>query len=341
MGRTLSLSWCILLTRNRYYSGPVTDHFDGVHFSNPLPTPGKGLGDVLRWRFTSKPDAWPDSVPVRPAVPDARVEQTRVTIVGHATVLIQTGGLNIVTDPVWSERASPVNFAGPKRVCTPGIAFDDLPPIDVVLLSHNHYDHLDKATLQRLVKRDNPRIITPLGNEIIVQDGAPWARVETGDWWDAFTLAADDTGSVIEATIVPAQHWSSRGIRDARMALWGGFMLKTRDSLVYFAGDTGYGDGGIFRELRARFGPPDLALIPIGAYAPRWFMADQHTNPEESVQIMLDMDAKAALGLHWGVFRLSDEGRDVPREELGQALAAKGIASERFVAAEPGYVWEE
>ena len=320
---------------NRYYTGPVTDHFDGRHFSNPLPTPSKGLRDVLRWRFTSKPERWPAQVAITPVVPEPRVERTRVTMVGHATVLIQTGGLNIVTDPVWAQRASPLGFAGPKRVCAPGVAFDDLPPIDVVLLSHNHYDHLDKATLARLVKRDNPRIITPLGNDYIVQDAAPWARVEAGDWWDAFTLADG-----IEATIVPAQHWSSRGVSDARMALWGGFVLRARDALVYFAGDTGCGDGGIFRQIRASFGPPDLALIPIGAYAPRWFMADQHTDPAESAQILLDLEAKAALGMHWGVFPLSDEGRDTPRDDLAMALAERQIAPDRFIAAEPGHVWD-
>lgn len=324
------------LATNRYYTGPVTDHFDGTHFSSPLPTPSKGLRDVLRWRFTSKPDRWPDAVPTERAVPPARSQQTRVTVVGHATMLIQTGGQNILTDPVWSDRASPVSFAGPRRVCPPGIAFADLPSIDTVLLSHNHYDHLDLATLKLLVKRDNPRIITPLGNDTIIHKAIPKARVEAGDWWDSYQLGAGNEPS-IEATIVPAQHWSSRGLSDARHALWGGFMLRGGDGLVYFAGDTGYGDGGLFRELRVRFGAPDLALIPIGAYAPRWFMADQHTDPEESVQILLDLDAKRALGIHWGVFPLSDEGRDRPREDLALALAARQIAPERFFAAEPGH----
>lgn len=186
--------------------------------------------------------------------------------------------------------------------------------------------------------RDDPRIITPLGNDTIIHQAIPKARVEVGDWWSRFALG-DGGAATIEATIVPAQHWSSRGLRDASHALWGGFMLRTGDGLVYFAGDTGYGDGRVFRELYQRFGAPDLALLPIGAYAPRWFMADQHTDPDETVQIMLDMDARHALGIHWGVFPLSDEGRDRPRDDLALALAARGIAAERFIAAEPGHVW--
>lgn len=321
------------MTKNRYYAGPVSDHFDGTRFFNAGPSTDKGLGDLLRWRFTSKPEHWLPQPPIAGIVPALRVAATCVTMIGHATALIQAGGQNILTDPVWSGRASPVGFAGPRRVCPPGVAFDDLPPIDTVLLSHNHYDHLDIATLRRLVARDAPRIITPLGNDTIVRHAIPAARVDTGDWWSSFAL-----GRGLEASIVPAQHWSSRGLRDARQALWGGFMLRSPDALVYFAGDTGYGDGAIFHRLRQRYGSPDLALLPIGAYAPRWFMAAQHTNPDEAVQIMLDLDARHALGIHWGVFPLSDEGRDTPRDDLALALAARRIAPARFIAAEPGHV---
>ena len=177
--------------------------------------------------------------------PVARSAATRITVVGHATVLIQTCGLNIVSDPVWSERASPLTFAGPKRVSPPSVAFDDLPRIDVVLLSHNHYDHLDVATLSRLVGRDDPVILTPLGNDSIVRRSIPRARLAGGDWWDRRRIADD-----VEVAFVPAQHWSARGAFDRRMALWCGFAVRAGGELIYFAADTGYGDGSIFDAIR-------------------------------------------------------------------------------------------
>ena len=272
-------------------------------------------------------------MPVHPARPDARVDGTRITLVGHATVLIQTGGLNLLTDPVWSQRCSPVQFAGPKRVCAPGVRFEDLPPIDAVLLSHNHYDHLDVATMRRLVARHDPLIVTPLGNDTLVRRIAPRARIVTGDWWDEQQLPG------VTVTFVPAQHWSARGLYDRRMALWCGFHVRAGDRSVYFAGDTGYGDGSLFDTIRARLGSPDMALLPIGAYAPRWFMADQHTDPAEAVRILQHLDAPLAVGIHWGVFPLSDEGRDEPLRDLAHALAEHGIAPGRFRHDEPGAVF--
>ncbi|MGF7151099.1 L-ascorbate metabolism protein UlaG (beta-lactamase superfamily) [Sphingomonas zeicaulis] len=319
-------------TRNRYYAGPPSAHFDGLRFLNPAgePETDRGLRDLLRWRRTAPRTQWPASVPVSPIVPDARAAGLRVTMIGHATLLIQIAGLNILTDPVWSERASPVRFAGPRRVTAPGVTIADLPPIHAILLSHNHYDHLDVATLKRLIPGHDPLIVTPLGNDSIIRRHIPKARVVAGDWFDRFEIAPD-----VEAHIVPALHWSSRGPGDRRMALWGGFMLRAQGRLVYFAGDTGYGTGAIFRELRERFGPTDLALLPIGAYDPRWFMSAQHTDPEEAIQIMLDLEARAAVGMHWGTFKLTDEPRDEPALRLTAGLAARGIAEERFVALRP------
>ena len=321
---------------NPYYSGLPSDHFDGLRFFNP----GHGetdrdFRDFLRWTLKERPAAWPRSVPAQQAVPDARFTGLRATIVGHASALIQAGGLNVLTDPVWSERASPLSFAGPRRVWAPGIAFDALPQIDAVLLSHNHYDHMDLATLRRLNAEHRPLIVTPLGNDAILRRAIPGVRVAAGDWWDRI-----DIGKGGEATIVPAYHWSARTGRDRRMALWSGFMLSTSGGSVYFAGDTGYGDGRIFREMRQRIGRPDLALIPIGAYAPRWFMSAQHADPSEAVQIMEDLEAARAVGIHWGVFQLTNERRDEPPELLLEALARRGIAEDLFPAGEPGLSYE-
>ena len=321
---------------NPYYSGPPSDHFDGLRFFNPdHPDTDRGLRDLLRWKLKETAAPWPRSVPVRQTVPDARIAGLRATIVGHASVLIQAGDLNVLTDPVWSDRASSLPFAGPRRVWAPGIAFESLPQIDAVLLSHNHYDHLDLATLRRLHIRDSPLMVTPLGNDAILRRAIPGVRVVTGDWWDRIAI-----GKGGEVTILPAYHWSARTGRDRRMALWSGFMLSTGAGHSYFSGDTGYGNGRIFHDVRRRIGRPDLALIPIGAYAPRWFMCAQHTDPNEAVQIMEDLEAVRAVGIHWGVFRLTDEHRDEPPELLRKALARRGIAEKLFPAGVPGLSYE-
>jgi L-ascorbate metabolism protein UlaG (beta-lactamase superfamily) len=220
-------------------------------------------------------------------------------------------------------------------VGAPGIAFDALPRIDAVLLSHNHYDHMDLRTLRRLHLRHRPLMVTTLGNDAILRRAIPDVRVVAGDWWDRI-----DIGNGGEVTIVPAYHWSSRTGRDRRMALWSGFLLSTAGGSAHFAGDTGYGDGHIFREVRRRVGRPDLALIPIGAYAPRWFMKAQHTDPDEAVQILEELEAARAVGIHWGVFQLTDEPRDEPPERLLEALARRGIAENIFPAGEPGLSYE-
>ena len=323
------------MARNRYYDGPPSDHFDGTRFFNPgQPSTDRGLRAILRWKLAGAAAKWPKSVLVTPAKPEARVDGLCVTMVGHASLLIQAAGVNILTDPVWSERASPFRRVGPKRVTAPGIAFEGLPPIDVVLLSHAHYDHLDVDTLLRLQAAHDPLMTMPLGNDAVVRAAVPAARCMTGDWWDRL-----DLGGGIATTLTPANHWSNRWTSDTRMTLWSGHHLETPAGTIWFVGDTGYGDGRIFSEVRERLGAPDVALIPIGAYAPRWFMAAQHVDPAEAVRIFADVNAGHALGIHWGTFQLTDEPREAPVEELAAALDNARIVPDRFVAAEAGGVY--
>ena len=322
----------------RYYDGPVSDHYDGEHFFNPgqtAPPPRLRPSAMLRWMLRRQPIPWPRSVPVVPARPAARVDGLRITGVGHSTMLIQVAGRNLLTDPVWSERASPFPLAGPRRVTAPGIRFADLPPIDAVLLSHCHYDHLDLPTLKRLHRRHAPLFAMPLGTDTIVREAIPGARMVVGDWFDRLVLAPG-----LATTLTPSQHWAARWPSDARRMLWCGHLLETGAASVWFAGDTAYGDGAIFPAIRARLGAQDVALIPIGAYEPRGFMRGSHTNPEEAVRIMRDVGAARALGIHWGTFRLSGEAWDAPRADLEAALDAAGIPRAHFVASEPGRVHE-
>lgn len=324
------------MARNRYHVGPPSDHFDGLRFFNPgQPSTDRALPDLLRWQLGGGRSRWPASVADRPAAkPLVRVPGLAVTMVGHATVLIQVAGRNLLVDPVWSERASPLAWAGPKRVNAPGVAFADLPPIDAVLITHNHYDHLDLATVRRVCAAHRPRIVAPLGNDAIIRGAVASAAVVTADWGDTVAVSDD-----VRVTLVPAHHWSARSLGDRRMALWCGFVVEGPERVLYHTGDTGYGDGRIFTLVRERFGPPDVAVIPIGAYEPRWFMKDQHVDPDEAVRIMLACGARQALGVHWGTFQLTDEGRTAPVEALAEALRREGFAGERFLALEPGDAW--
>jgi L-ascorbate metabolism protein UlaG (beta-lactamase superfamily) len=320
------------------YQGPVTDHFNGTHFHDPDGVPPKRLRDVLRWRRMRRPAKWPVRHPSPHSdTPPPRVngDTVRFSFVGHASWLIQTAGLNILADPVWSERASPFRTIGPKRVNPPGIAFEALPPIDVVLVSHGHYDHLDVATLSRLARTFSPRVITPLGNDLTMRAHEKAIRAEAFDWDDRV-----DLGNGVTATLVPTRHWSARGLFDRNKSLWASFVVDTPAGRIYVVGDSGYGSGAHFRRVRDRHGPPRVALLPIGAYEPRWFMRDQHMNPEDAVKALADCGAERALAHHHGTFQLTDEPIEAPVHALHVALDAAGVPREKFAVLRPGQVVE-
>ena len=308
-----------------------SDHFDGQRFFNPGVDTDKGFSDLLRWRREGARVPWPKTVVDPPAVsPPSHVAagEAAFTFIGQATYLIRTADAVILTDPIFSRRASPFTFAGPQRVRAPGIALDQLPKVDIVLISHNHYDHMDLSSLRALHARFRPTILTGLGNgAYLARKGVPGA-IEL-DWWEDWRAP-----SGARFTYVPAQHWSSRTGWDRRRMLWGGFMMETGERRIYFAGDTGFFPG--FQTIRERCGAPDTALLPIGAYEPRWFMKTQHMNPAEAVEAHRTLGASQSLAMHWGTFQLTDEGIDAPIRALEAARAAADLAPDTFVAPVPG-----
>ena len=318
---------------NRYYSGPVSDHFDGTRFFNPDGDPPRPFRDLLRWQLSGERATWPDAVPVAQARPEPDVAGLRVTMVGHATLLIQAGGRNVLTDPIWSTRASPVQFAGPARVTAPGVPFESLPRIDAVLLSHNHYDHMDVDTLRRLHAAHAMPVLTALGNDTILREAVPGIDARAGDWGDALE------GGGVAARVLQAHHWSARGTSDRSHALWCSFALETPAGRVLAMGDTGY-DRGRPYAVAAPHGPYRLAIIPIGAYAPRWFMFPQHQDPAEAVAGFEATGAAHAVAMHWGTFQMTDEPREEPPALLAAALDARAIPRERFRALRPGEAWD-
>jgi L-ascorbate metabolism protein UlaG (beta-lactamase superfamily) len=327
---------------SRYYHGPVSDHFDGERFFNPYGAAPRSRHALLRWyidRYWRGTRAkWPAWAPSPYADrPPQRVEggALRISYVGHASFLVQTAGLNVLLDPVWSRRASPFRHIGPKRVNDPGIAFADLPPIDAVLVSHGHYDHLDVATLSRLAAGHRPRIVTALGNDAIMRNGDRAIVAEAHDWDNRVEI-----GAGVSVTLVPTQHWSARNLSDRNESLWASFMIEAPAGRIYFVADSGYSDGRHFRAARERHGPLRLAILPIGAYEPRWFMRGHHMNPAESVQAFIDCGAEHALGHHYGTFQLTDEAIDAPLAALAEALQTARISDQRFRTLRPGQVWE-
>ena len=307
------------------YEGKPSEHFDGKIFLNEGEAPHGSFWGFVKWRFTREPGPWRDWVdepPGEPPPPRVEGDRIRATFINHSTVLLQVDGLNILTDPIWSERCSPVGWAGPKRHRDPGIRFEDLPRIHAVLISHNHYDHMDVATLRRLAEEHQSRILMGLGNRAYLEEEAIPGG-EDMDWWDSTEL--DGNWS---ATFVPAQHFSGRGTNDRNQTLWGGFVVHGKHGAIYFAGDTG--DGPHWQQVADRFPNLRLSLLPIGAYRPTEFMSPVHISPEEAVQAHKILNSRVSLGIHFGTFELADDGEEEPVEDLDKALDAAGLSREDF-----------
>lgn len=297
---------------------------DGQRFLNADPEQrAHGLGAVLRWKLSSRAAKWPRWVenPAPAARPRLRPDEIRVTFINHATLLIESPVGNLLTDPVFSERTSPLSWIGPRRVRAPGLALEALPPIHGILLSHDHYDHLDVPSLKALHQRWQPWVATPLGVGHRLRRLGLQA-IDELDWWQG----TERNG--IAVTCTPAQHFSGRGLFDRNQTLWGGLSVRVAGQHLYFAGDTGY--GAFFSQIRERLGAPDLSLLPIGAYAPRWFMKPVHMDPQDAIRAHQDLDSRRSLGIHWGTWQLTDEALEEPLERLAQARAEAGLAPGSF-----------
>ena len=347
-------------TANPYFNPAKSHHTPEGFKNNSTDGAVRPFSDLLRWKW----DAFRDDLPPPPKTPtpvqapdlalintNARAGtamQPMVTWIGHATALVQASGLNVLTDPIFSERAFPVQIAGPKRTQPPGVRLTDLPPIDVVIVSHNHYDHLDRLSVIALNERatGSTMFLVPLGNKPWMENIGITNVIEL-DWWDSVTLIRNQDGKParavpgqagVEFFLTPVQHWSARGLGDRSTTLWGGWSVFGPDFQWYFGGDNGYSKDFVdtFKKFPNRRLPGDaaklfdLALIPIGAYEPRWFMKEQHVNPMESVQTHKDLGAAQSIGIHWGTFNLTDEALDQPPIDLAVARKALGVAEADF-----------
>ena len=289
---------------------PFPRHFDGKRYFNPDAPQAPGFLGGLRWKLTSRREPSPYFIAdVEASRPPSCVDgkELRITLINHSTLLLQQEGINILTDPIWSKRASPFTLIGPHRRRDAGVRWEDLPHIDVVLLSHNHYDHLDLAALRRLNDRRQSEFVVPARAGQVLRSRSI-GPVHELDWGESLALFPCTIHSV------PALHFSARGLFDRNRSLWCGYVIEAAGRVVYFAGDTGFGSH--FASIRERFGPPRLALLPIGAYEPRWFMSPVHMGPDDAVRAHQILGAKTSIAIHHGTFQLGDEGIDTPKRRL-------------------------
>jgi L-ascorbate metabolism protein UlaG (beta-lactamase superfamily) len=322
-----ALSGCCQFSGPRWH-GRKTHHFDGHTFFNRIPGTAPGAMPVVRWRIARNPGPWPDWIDVPPAPPPPRRVgdgELRVTFVNHATVLIQMDGVNLLTDPIWGDIAGPTPYLGRERHRPPGLRLEDLPPIDVVLISHDHYDHLDIPTLHRIVRAHHPRIVAGLGQAALLASfGIP--GVTDLDWWQWTAIGS------VRIWGVPARHDCRRGVCDTNGRLWLGFVARSRYGDVYFAGDTGYGPH--FQRIVDRFGAPRLALLPIAPGTPRELFAPVHLDQRDAVVAARVLRARVTVPIHFGTFAQGDEGDGEAEAKLRAALAAPD--SPRFVILQNG-----
>lgn len=291
---------------------PLSDHYDGKVFFNPNEHHMHSLWDILKWKLTADTAEWPQTVANKdyPLLMVSAEQRSVVTFINHATFLIQLKDLNILTDPLFAKRASPMTFMGPKRIREPGIQLEMLPKIDVVIISHNHYDHLDLEALKQLDAKFHPLMLVPLGDEKLLKE-AGIQNVREMDWWQEQEIREH------KIVFTPSQHWSARGLFDKCESLWGSYFVLSPEFKLYFGGDSGYGPH--FGNIRLRLGAPDVSLLPIGAYAPRYFMKYHHMEPEEAVKAHADLNSNLSIGMHFGTFQLTDEAVDEPVDRLKKA----------------------
>lgn len=300
-------------------------------FYNPTGKNAKTFFDVLKWKLSTTPEEWPNYVKNEFSFKLEKNdidEQAIVTYVNHSTFLIQLNGYNILTDPVFSERVSPISWAGPKRVRNVGIKISELPKIDVIIISHNHYDHLDIKSLIKINELFSPLFLIPYGDKDIFESEDIKNTIEM-KWWETAVISND-----LRITYTPSQHFSNRGLFDRDKSLWGSYLINFKGRKIFFGGDTGYSSH--FKDIGSYFKSVDLAFIPIGAYAPRWFMKEVHTNPDDAVKAHLDLNSNLSIGMHYGTFQLTDEGIDDPIKDLEKAKLKYKIKSEDFITLKIG-----